>query len=357
MPLTLLLHGHHAPDVIYEPFGPWLVPWRFSATREEYHRLRDDAGVLDASIYAAIEVRGADRHEFLQRLLTNDIKRLAPGTGCRAALLSPSAKLIADLLVLADADALWLLCELPYAEIVRRTLEHYLFTEAVTLTAHERRFAALALLGPRAMTLASQLAGTPLALTSPISHVTWPLHDVPARWVRWSLIGDAGFMCLFEADQARPIWNWWLQEAGVPPIGWEALHIARIEAGLPWMGIDMTEDNLLPETGLDAQMASETKGCYLGQEIVARMRTYGSPSKRLMGLMLEDATVPVAGDELWRGGELVGQVTSACHSIALERVIAIGYLKRGANEPGTVVSVQGGDTKQLAAVIQLPFSP
>ncbi|PIQ83857.1 MAG: hypothetical protein COV75_05205 [Candidatus Omnitrophica bacterium CG11_big_fil_rev_8_21_14_0_20_63_9] len=357
MPLTLLLHGRHAPQMAYEPFGPWLVPWRFTDTRDEYRRLRNTTGVLDASVYAAIEVRGDDRADFLHRLLTNDIKRLAPGTGCRAALLTSSAKLVADLLVLADTDVHWLLCELPYAETVRRALEHYLFTEAVSLIAHERRLAALAFPGPQAMALASRLAGTPLlSLASPGDHVQLPLHDEPARWIRWSPIGGEGLLCLVEAARVAALWERLVHHDAVAPIGWEALNIARIEAGAPWMGIDMTEENLLPDTGLDESIASETKGCYIGQEIVARMRTYGSPNKRLMGLLLEDSVVPSSGDELLRGGEAVGRVTSACRSIVLDRVIAMGYVKRGADEPGTAVEVARGDQRLVATVAARPLT-
>ena len=109
MSVTLLLHGKHGATATYEPFGPWLVPWRFDAAEAEYQTLRAATGLLDVSTRALIELRGADRADFLQRLLTNNIARLAPGSGCRAALLEASAKLIADLLVLAEADAHWLL--------------------------------------------------------------------------------------------------------------------------------------------------------------------------------------------------------------------------------------------------------
>jgi glycine cleavage system aminomethyltransferase T len=140
MTITLLLHGKHAgPVVRYEPFGPWLVPWRFQSVEEEYGALRKGVGLIDYSTQALIECQGADRTDFLQRLLTNDLARLAPGAGCRAALLTPSAKLIAEFLVLADPGALWLLCDLPCADAAAHTLEQYHFSEAVTVIHHERR--------------------------------------------------------------------------------------------------------------------------------------------------------------------------------------------------------------------------
>jgi aminomethyltransferase len=140
---------------------------------------------------------------------------------------------------------------------------------------------------------------------------------------------------------------------GLTLVGWEALNTARIEAGIPWFGIDMDMTNLLPETGLEDVLASGTKGCYLGQEIIARMRTYGSPNKKLMGLRVEGRDVPQAGDGIVRAGEMVGRVTSGCDSPALRRPIAMGYVKRGAYEPGTAVEIVRGDDRLAATVVAL----
>jgi len=110
MVMPLLLHGRHAgPHVLYQPFGPWIVPWRFGSLEEEYLALRTGVGLIDDSTQALLEVQGADRTSFLHNLLTNDIKRLTPGTGCRSALLTPNAKLIAEFLVLVDLSSIWLL--------------------------------------------------------------------------------------------------------------------------------------------------------------------------------------------------------------------------------------------------------
>src|SRR3989338_288298 len=124
MPYPLLLHSkHRETSVTYEPFGEWLVPWRFDSSDAEYQALRTGVGLIDYSTQALIEVRGKDRASFLHNLLSNDITRLAPGRGCQAALLNASAKMISELLVLADADALWLLCDAGRAAVVMQTLE------------------------------------------------------------------------------------------------------------------------------------------------------------------------------------------------------------------------------------------
>src|SRR3989338_10961988 len=112
MPYPLLLHAkHQGTDTVYQSFGQWVVPWRFQSLEEEYRALRAGVGLIDYSTQALIEAQGADRLSFLHNLLTNDIRRLAPGQGCQAALLTPNAKLIAELIVFADSTSVWLHCD------------------------------------------------------------------------------------------------------------------------------------------------------------------------------------------------------------------------------------------------------
>ena len=358
MPVPLLLHGQHHPTVTYELFGPWIVPWRFASFEDDYRTLRAAVGLLDYSTQAVLEVRGADRTSFLHRLLTNDIARLAPGMGCRTALLNPSAKLIADLLLLADPDSTWLICDLRCAALATQTLERYVFSEQVSIINHERRISALALQGPRTMEALTRLLGAVVSLPDAGDHAIIPLDGLPVRWIRHTLTGDVGVLALVSAEDAAAAWRLLKERGGtvgVRPAGWEALNTARIEAGAPWFGTDMDETNLLPETGLETAAASETKGCYVGQEIVARLRTYGSANKRLMGVLMEGDQQAQPGDRIVRDETEVGVVTSSCVSPALGCPIAMGYIKRGACEPGTRVEVVHGGTRLSATISLLPF--
>lgn len=364
MVIPLLLHGKHAgPHVLYQPFGSWMVPWRYTSLASEYDALRQTVGLIDGSTQALIEARGADRVSFLHNLLTNDLKRLAPGTGCQAALLDASAKLIAPMLVLADADALWLLCELDRAAVVMATLNRYLFAEQVTLVNHERQQAVLALEGPRATQLLRLAADAPMPeLPNAGDHSILRVQGIPVRAIRHSLIGGHGALCLVALDEAQTVWEHFKRiggSRGLQLVGWEALNVARIEAGIPWFGVDMDETNLLPETGLERVMVSDTKGCYLGQEILARLQTYGSVSKRLVGLSVEGDDVPRAGDHIVSPGtnETLGAVTSSCDSRALRRPIALGYVKRAAYDAGTRVDIVCGKARVSATVQVPPLAP
>jgi aminomethyltransferase len=351
---------HLSPEVVYEPFGPWIVPWHFGSMEEEYRALRTGVGLVDFSTQALLECRGADRADFLHRLLTHDIKRLAPGKGCQAALLTASAKLTAIMAVFADPDALWLLCDLPLANLIAQTFDRYLFSEQVTIVNHERRKVVLALQGPDAIACAARLSGGSISLEEPGDHAIVQFHGLSARLIRHSLTDVAGLLCITDEADGEPVWELFTQHGkadGLRVIGWEALNIARIEAGTPWFGIDMDHTNLLPETGLETALVSDTKGCYLGQEVIARMQTYGSPNKKLMALIIEGDQVVEAGDLITRpGGEApLGSITSACRSPALKRSIAMGYLRRGAYEPGTVVAVHHGTASLQATVMARPL--
>jgi len=147
------------------------------------------------------------------------------------------------------------------------------------------------------------------------------------------------------------------REIGGRACGWSALEMARIEAGIPRFGQDMDETNLPPETGVDARLISYTKGCYIGQEVIARIRTYGQVAKALRGLRLADdmKTLPVKGDKLFKGEKEVGYITSAVASPALKANVALGYVRREANQIGTELTLRTKEGDSLLTIVKLPF--
>jgi folate-binding protein YgfZ len=340
MPLTLLLHGRHeGPAVVYEPFGPWLVPWRYGAFEAEYAALAQGPALSDLSVYGLLEVQGRDRLAFLHNLLSQHIKRLVPGQGARTALLDPSARVLGELLVLALPEACWLLCPLDQLAEIGAALERYVFAEDVQLINRERPFAALGLHGPALSAWCTRSLQTTPCPETPYAHQEAIVDGIPVRWVRFSPFGLEGLLCLVEASRTSALWQALRARPRVQPVGWHALNTARLEQGVPWYGLDFDATNLLPETGLEAALASDEKGCYVGQEIVARMQTYGSANKKLVGLWIEGAGDVPPGTALSLEGVVVGRVTSACHSPKLQRWIGLGSVKRGAYDVGTIVTL------------------
>jgi folate-binding protein YgfZ len=162
-----------------------------------------------------------------------------------------------------------------------------------------------------------------------------------------------GFHCWTAPPHAGALWKA-LCAAGTVPVGAEALEVLRVEAGIPAYGRDVDETVILPETRLDA-LVSYTKGCYIGQETVARVKYRGHINRGLSGLMLEGDRVPRHGDAIIAEDKDVGRVTSAVRSIALGRPIALGYVRREHFEPGARVSLRMGESLVPARVAELPF--
>ena len=145
--------------------------------------------------------------------------------------------------------------------------------------------------------------------------------------------------------------------AGGRACGWQALETARIEAGIPRFGVDMDETNLPPEAGIETRAISYTKGCYIGQEVIARIRTYGQVAKELRGLRLADNSkaLPVRGDKLFKDGKDVGYVTSAVASPTFKANIALGYVRRECNQPGQTLDLGSAGGLSKVEVVTVPF--
>ena len=321
---------------------------------EEYQAVRQHAGLIECLAWGLVEVRGADRVTFLHNLLTQDIKTLGTGSCREAALVTPSAKLLADMVVLAGADAHWLLLPRSRIETVLKTLERYLITEDVALQDRSPEHRIVALQGPASRDVLDMLRMSRGQTHRGASHQR--IHD--ALVLTHSITGSPGFLLVTPAERAAWLWEHVLQlgrAQGVRPVGWETWNVLRLEAGIPWYGVDMDESNLLPETGLEARAVSHTKGCYVGQEVIARLVTRGSVSRKLMGLVCEGNDAPGAKDPIIKDTERVGEITSACFSPMLNRPIAMGYVKRPYYEAGTAVTVRCGDQTIPATLVNPPF--
>jgi folate-binding protein YgfZ len=146
-----------------------------------------------------------------------------------------------------------------------------------------------------------------------------------------------------------------VQSTGGRVCGWQALETVRIEAGLPRFGADMDESNLAPEAGIEARAISYTKGCYIGQEVIARIRTYGQVAKALRGLKIISGPSPKKGDKILSGEKEVGYITSSTHSPALKADIALGYVRREHHAAGTELAWRGEDREGKVQIVSLPF--
>jgi aminomethyltransferase len=232
------------------------------------------------------------------------------------------------------------------------TLDHFLISEKAEFEAVDEAFAILSLQGPGARALLEGLAGTTLDL-APYAHAEITLSGAPVRVINRAEGPAPGFHCWTPAASAEFLRSAALA-AGAEPAGPATLEILRIEAGQPWYPQDVDQSVILPETRLEA-LVSYTKGCYIGQETVARVKYRGHVNRALSGLVVEGDRVPEVGARVVVAGAEVGKVTSAVRSIALGRPIALGYVRREHFEPGTAVMIADGGGEHPARVSALPF--
>jgi folate-binding protein YgfZ len=305
----------------------------------QYRALKEEAGVVDRSARGKLVVRGADAAEYLQGQLTNDIEALEPDGGCYAALLDRKGHMQADMRVLhLSTGDLWLDAEPETAATVERHLRMYSVGREVEIEEVSGEWSILSVIGPAAV----EAAGT-----SPLS----PEH-AQRSYERegieiLAVAADLGLDLIVRADRAQAVRDL-LARSGAAEVTEAAAEILRVESGRPRFGREMTTATIPQEAGIDERAVSFTKGCYIGQETVARLHYRGKPNRHLRGLRLE---APVsAGDPIALGEREVGAVGTPALSPALGP-IALAVIRREA-EPGSRVAV--GDGVE-AEVVELPF--
>lgn len=340
-----------------EWFG-WQLPARFTDPLPEHRSVRVGAGLIDQSYRGILELSGKDRTRFLNGMVTNDLKPLKDGDGQYAAILTSHGKLIADMRIFAIEDAYWLDLNEELIPKVRQTLERHLIADQVEIRDRCGEFVLLALQGPASAELLGRLGIERAKTLEEYRHFEARIEGTPVRVVRASETGEEGFIILVPADAASAIWQGLVEarqgDLRPRPVGMEALNILRIEAGIPWYGLDMDESNLLQEAGLE-RAASFSKGCYIGQETVARIAHRGHVNWHLVGLLIEGEEVPEVGTKLFDDQREVGRITSAVRSPALGRPIALGYVRRERKEPGTMLRLQTTRGATAAELVPLAF--
>lgn len=310
----------------------------------EYRAITEACGLLDRSDRGKLALSGADAATFLQGQVSNDVEGLEPGSGCYAAFLTPKGKMLGDLRILNTGDELLLDTERVALQALFNMIRHFSLGYQVELHKRTLERGMLSLIGPDALTLAGaeRLSG---AAEHAHLVVAVPGSDLPARAIRT----DVGVDLLCEADHTETL-RAALEEAGAVPVSETATECLRVERGRPRYGIDLDDTVIPQEAGLNDRAVSFTKGCYVGQETVARLFYRGKPNRQLRGLRLSGPAD--AGDELSFEGRTVGRITTAAPSPRFGP-IALAFVRR-AVPVGAAVSVAAGG-EQSAQVIELPF--
>jgi tRNA-modifying protein YgfZ len=370
---TLMIPQHNTPD-------------SGDSSRAAYAAARSGAAWFDRSAEGRLLVSGADRASWLQGLLTNDIGALAAGRGCYAAHLTPQGRMASDMRLLETGHDI--LMDVPRSMLpaLLDRFEMFIITEDVSLADVTPRLARLTVVGPEAAAaLASALESTGLAAPGSSS------EDGPARRARLEALGEHDHVVLAWAeggpdllegghglvaatlDAGEPGFDVYvpperaaaltraLADAGVVAGDERTFDVLRIEAGRPRFGVDMDADTIPLEAGIEDRAISFTKGCYVGQEIIVRVRDRGQGriARRLVGLLVDlpgdQEAGALRGAVLSRDGKDVGRVTSAARSPLLGATVALGYVHRDAAADGVALDLVTPGGSRAARVTGLPF--
>jgi folate-binding protein YgfZ len=351
------VHGR-AGTVVREQDG-CLVPASYGDARAEYEAVREGgAGLFDLSSRGRVEVSGGEAVQFLNGMLTNDVARLEEDAWMSAAFPNPQGRLVAAVRVFRRGDAFLFDTEAATCERVLRSLERFTLAGDFRVRDLTRETAQLSVQGARAPEVVRSALGAGAAETARGRVNTAPFQSGGVTVVRATHTAEDGFDLFVSAGDAEALWGA-LVGAGARPAGFDALEVLRVEAGIARYGVDATEANVVTEVLDEAEAVSYTKGCYVGQEIIARIHWRGHVAKKLTGLVVEDGAEMGAGGEteapagaLLRSpgeGREAGRVTSVVFSPRLKRRVALAVVKYDYLQPGTELKVLEGEREVCAA--------
>lgn len=342
----------------------WSVPGSYGDELFEYAAVREaGAGLIDLSARGRFQVSGSEAVPFLNGLITNDMKTLEENRWMPAAFPNVQGRLIAGVRVVRKPDdatgkkavPVFLIDTEPATRAaVLKTIERFTLAGDFHVVDHTGQTALLSVQGKRAgdllgLVMGESARGIP---TYGAAQIEWQQESLTV--LRATHAAEDGFDIVVSADQAPPLWHAFVN-AGATPVGHQALDRLRIEAGVPRYGLDMDETNVVTETGLD-EAVSYTKGCYIGQEIIARIKYRGHVAKKLVGFVFDrvrkidkDAIVKSVDDKE------IGRITSNTLSPHLGCSIALGYVKYDYLTPDTEVRVTSSHGDLPARVADLPF--
>jgi folate-binding protein YgfZ len=345
----------------------------FGEIEPEYAAIRRGAGLLDSPHRGTILVTGSatDRRDFLNRMVTAELKDLAAGMVKPAFWLNRKGRIDADLLIIELGDRMLIDVDIHQAAGAAQSLGAFLFAEEVKIADASARYHHVGVHGPLALqTVAIAAHDERFTLENDRCAVV-PIDGAQVIAARHDLAGEIGLELIIEVEQVAAVWDYLLaadhvlaqDKRRIRPIGWYAFNIARIEAGCPIFNIDFGTTNLPHETGVLHDRVSFTKGCYLGQEVVARMESRGHSKGRLVGLRLSAPLLPTAGAQVFESkdgsmGDEIGRVTSSTLSPMLGAVpVAFAMIKSATAAPGTTVLVNAEGEQAEAVISGLRFWP
>lgn len=359
MKRTPLWALHDARGAHWMEYCGWEVPALYSRLEDEYQALQEGCGLVDLSFRGKMRITGRDRRTWLHGQVTQDINSLPEGRTAYAVVLTAQGKMVCDMRVFALPDELVLDVPPGTSTPIPEYLDYYLIMERAEIEDLTETWATLSLQGPASPLAVSAVLGEECTRLP-----VWGVRKVEFRGealylARTPQCGEDGFDLMVPAHCAPALWASLSQHRAalaVHSVGWEALNVRRVEAGIPWWGEELGPQLVPLEARLDHAIGLN-KGCYVGQEIIARIHARGHVNNLLAGFTLLGAHLPERGAELSHNGKKVGTLSTIVKSLRLGSTIGLGFLRRELQEPGTRVTAATAHGPTELEVTALPFVP
>jgi folate-binding protein YgfZ len=329
------------------------VAARFSDPQAELAALHNGCGVYDLGFRAKISLTGSDRVRWLNGMVTNNVRDLAEGHGVYAFLLNPQGHILGDLYAYNRGESIVVDTDRSQVEKILATFDHYIIMDDVEVANLSEQITAIGVAGPKARAVLEAI-GLNFPGLQPLQ-----LHslecDCDCGCLNCAIVrGDDATLDSYEIwlapTHAKPLWDA-LVAAGATPVGFEAMELHRILAGIPLYGADIRERDLPQETE-QMRALNFSKGCYIGQEIVERIRSRGAVHRTFRAFLAEPAALIACGAKIRENEKDIGEITSVAllQSASGETAVALGYVRRELGAPGR--EVIAGETR--ATVVEPP---
>jgi folate-binding protein YgfZ len=354
-----LLELHQQTEAEFQAYAGTEIVSTFGLPQIEYAALHKSCGKMDMAQRGVLEISGRDRLDFLNRFLTNELIRketsapISAGQGVYAFLLNNKGRIVTDMNVLELGERTLLETDARNVQSLKSTLEKFIFSEKVQFKSLIGQLHEIALIGPKSAEALRRLAPQITDLAQ-LNSVSVELGTVPTIIFRDDPCGTSGFFLLVASESAAKLWT---ELEFTKSVGWAAFNSRRIEAGRPFFGIDFDDTVLPAETGQLERAVSFTKGCYLGQEIVARMHARGQIARQIVGIRMAGEFLPFAGAPIYDSPQSqIGIVTSSTMSPILSNAaIGLAMVKKPFAGVGTNLLVAAEGDLRPATVVDLPF--
>lgn len=333
----------------------WTLPLHYSDPISEHLAVRSDIGITDISYQGVLELTGEDRASFLHRLVSNDVENLSVGEGNYSTLLTHRGKIIADIYVYNLEESIYIITAPQVIDTLFTELDKYIIADDVELK-KVTDVGIIAVAGPTSRELVESALDTEnLDSLTEYGSISVEFNNDCVHCIRSDIFGGIGFQLITSSGNLEELWKSLTSfRTDVTPFGYQTQESLRIEAGTPVYSKELTDSVIPLEAELDYAIDFE-KGCYIGQEIVARMKYRGHPNRLLRGIEIQSDEIVPINTKIYDGDKEIGWVTSSTYSPSLVKQIALGYVRMAYTDPGSTVQLAVSDGHITGTIAVLPF--